>query len=416
MNKFERLKELNKLFDDGIITQEEYDHRKLIIMNDEEADSSENKGIEHDTLSTKNKRPLSKKRKWYILLIVIVALVAGFILMKGFKQVNNKISSSGTIPYVNVYFDAEEVFPVYLLYLKNTKKGFMELNITNPDNKPRSLELSYGFTEFGRLDSQKVDIDPNSVIKMQINPFSAKMMEVVTPLNTTFTIKLTDDHQTGIFSKSWGLKINPCDEIPWKIKNQDLSKLIASWITPQNGSVEALMMKVKEKMGGNRVSINNMSDEDFSKLVKSIFNTVKDEGINYINGTISFGEGYSQRIRLPNLTLKSKLANCIDGSVLLASLFENAGLRPYIIILPEHALVGVSRANQKSDMIYIETTLLGRSTLASILSFETTFTTATRKGKEEYNNAYSQSVNKESGRFSVIDIHKARLEGVLPLN
>jgi hypothetical protein len=353
---------------------------------------------------------------WFVFIAVIVILIGAYKLTNGFKPSGIKPDDTGSMPFVNVYFDAEEVFPVYLLYLKNTKKSLLEVTITNPDIKPRNLELAYGFTELGALANRKVIVQPNSVIKMPINTYSDKMMEVLAPQNVTFVIRVTEDRQKDIFLKSWNIKLNPCDEIPWKIKNQDYSQLIAYWVTPKNPMVEKLMLKAKEKNNGNFAPAGTLNDADFRKLVKLLFYTVKAEGIGYINGTISYGEGYSQRIRLPELTLKTKLANSIDGSVLLASLFENAGLRPSIIILPEHALVGVSRPNKKDDMIFIETTLLGRSTIESILSFESTYTTSTKKGKEEYNDAYSKFVSKESGRFAVIDIHKARQDGVMPLN
>jgi len=96
-------------------------------------------------------------------------------------------------------------------------------------------------------------------------------------------------------------------------------------------------------------------------------------------------------------------------------MFENVGLRPYIIILSEHAIVGVSRPDQVNDRIYIETKLLGRSTIESILSFESTFSAATKAGKQAYNKGYSRSINQENGIFTVIDVTKARREGVVPI-
>ena len=134
-----------------------------------------------------------------------------------------------------------------------------------------------------------------------------------------------------------------------------------------------------------------------------------------ITPIITFGVGTSQRIRNPELTLNSKSASSLEGSVLLASMFENVGLRPYIIILSEHAIVGVSRPDQVNDRIYIETKLLGRSTIESILSFESTFSAATKAGKQAYNKGYSRSINQENGIFTVIDVTKARREGVVPI-
>ena len=415
MDKDELLNELKKSYKAGLISKDEFNKEIFDLEYEEAAPNDVNPGKADHTAST-GKHPLAVKgRLWYLLLVVaVVVFVGAYKLTNGFKPFENKQGDTAAKPFVNVYFDAEEVFPVYLLYLKNVKKGLLEVTITNPENKPCNLELEYGFTELGALANRKVIVQPNSVIKMPINPYSGKMMGIFAPLNATFVIQVTEDRHADIFSKSWSLKINPCDEIPWKIKNQDYSRLIACWVTPNNAAIKQLMVKAKN--GDNFAPAGNMDDAGFKKLVKAIFNTVRTERIAYINGTISFGEGYSQRIRLPELTLKTKLANSIDGSVLLASLFENAGLRPSIIILPEHALVGVSRPNQKNDMIFIETTLLGRSTIESILSFESTYATSIKKGKEEYNDAYSKFVSKESGRFAVIDIHKARQEGVFPIN
>jgi hypothetical protein len=357
-----------------------------------------------------------KKNFWYIFILLLVLLAITFKLTNGFKFLKFESNSKGPIPFVNVYFDDEEVFPVYLIYLRNTGQGLMELTITNPDIVSKTVKVTYGFVEFGGSESKSVFVENGSVIKVQITPYSPKLNEVFSPVNATILVKVTDEKNTKIFNKTWSLKVCPGDEIPWKIRNRDCTNLIASFVTPENKSVEGLMTKAKNKTRGKNSSVNNLNDDDFRQLVKNLFNTVKDEGITYTNNPISFGDGSAQRIRLPNLTLQTKSANSIDGSVLLASLFEDAGLRAYIVILSDHAIVGVARPNHENDKIFIETFLLGRSTLESIFSLETTFTAAIKSWKEEYNKAFSQSVNQESGKFALIDVHKARQQGIRPLN
>ena len=357
-----------------------------------------------------------KKYFWYILVGVLVILAITFKLTNGFKIVNKERSSKGSLPFVNMYFDDTEVFPVYLIYLKNTGKGLMELTITNPDIVRKSVKVTYGYTEFGGLENKIVNLESGSVTKVQITPYSPKFSDVFSTVNATLVVKVTDEKNTNLYTKTWNLKVCPGDEIPWKIKNRDCTSLIASFVTPQNKSVVKLMLKAKKETSEKKGSVNNLSNADFIQLVKELLNSVKDEKIIYNNNAISFDDGSSQRIRLPYMTLQTKSANSIDGSVLLASLFENAGLRSFIVILSDHAIVGVARPNYENDKIFIETTLLGRSTLESIFSFESTFTAATKSGKEAYNKAFSKSVNQESGKFALIDIHKARLEGILPLN
>jgi hypothetical protein len=309
-----------------------------------------------------------KKYFWYILVGALVLLAITFKLTNGFKVLKTEGHSKGSLPFVNVYFDDTEVFPVYLIYLRNTGKGLMELTITNPDIVRKNVKVTYGYTEFGGLENKIVKLESGSVTKVQITPYSPKFINVFSPVNATLVVKVTDEKDTNLFTKSWNLTICPGDEIPWKIRNRDCTNLIASFVTPENKSVMGLMVKAKKETRGKNGSVNNLSNDDFIQLVKDLLNTVKDEKINYSNNAISFGEGSAQRIRLPEITLQTKSANSIDGSVLLASLFENAGLRSYIVILSDHAIVGVARPNHENDKIFIETTLLGRSTLASIFS------------------------------------------------
>lgn len=411
MEKFERLKELKKLLDDGIITPDEFDAEKLKVLNDKETKPASDRG----KLATNNKK---RTLKWiaYSFGAVLLLTVIAFIFNDVFKSMGSKNTPRNPTPFVNVYFEEEEVFPVYLLYLRNTKQGLMDLTITNPTTASKTVQISYGFSEFGKFESLTVKIESGSVEKVSVTPYSDQLMGQVSPINATLILKVTNEQNTNIFTKSWTITVNPGDEIPWIVKNRDCANLIASWVTPENISVDELMGKVKQKTGGNVKSVENLNNEEFRELVKAIFNTVREEKMTYINSTISFGAGYSQRIRLPELSLKTKSANSIDGSVLLASLFENAGLRPYIVILLDHAIVGVARPNQLTDRIYIETTLLGRTTLENILTLESAYTAATKKGKESYNKAYDKFVNKESGRFNVIDVYKARQEGILPIH
>lgn len=415
MNKAELQKKLNILFEKGKITSDELLNERKKILNE----SGNPVFLDDENQKVPDKinkyRLVSRKDIWYASIIAIILLSLSYYFTDGFRMLKSENTSKRSLPFVNVYFEDEEVYPVYLKYLKTSGHGLMELTITNPDNKDKTVQVTFGFPSFGELSTRKVHLKSGSVQKISITPYSTKFKEVSTPINTYLTINVVDDQNVKLYSEQWNLKINPYDMMPWKIKNSDCTHLIASWVTPKGKSVEELVHKAEDKAGGKISSTKNMNDEDFKVLVKNLFNTVKDEDITYNTNTITFGVGTAQRIRNPELTLESKSASSIDGSVLLASLFENVGLRPYIVILSEHAIVGVSRRDKVNDRIYIETTLLGRSTIESILSFESTFTAATNAGKEAYNKGYSQSVHQGSGIFTVVDVTKARREGVLPI-
>ena len=95
----------------------------------------------------------------------------------------------------------------------------------------------------------------------------------------------------------------------------------------------------------------------------------------------------------------------------LDALFENIGLEPVIVLIPGHAFVGVRTAPGSNEIWFIETTLVGRNILNSILTFQTTFQAALEAGTKRFNEAIQQ----DRKSVYIIDIKKARSEGIYPL-
>lgn len=80
-------------------------------------------------------------------------------------------------------------------------------------------------------------------------------------------------------------------------------------------------------------------------------------GLRYQNLTAADGE--AQRCRLVHESLGSANANCIDGTVLLASFLEAVGIEAYIVIVPGHAFLIANL--DELGFIEIETTMIGDS-------------------------------------------------------
>ncbi len=89
---------------------------------------------------------------------------------------------------------------------------------------------------------------------------------------------------------------------------------------------------------------------------------MKEIGITYVNSIIDFGAGpglFTQRTRLPRESLKYHNANCIDGTVLFASLLESASLHAGIVLVPGHAFVAWGKWPGRDEWDYLETTMIG---------------------------------------------------------
>jgi len=132
--------------------------------------------------------------------------------------------------------------------------------------------------------------------------------------------------------------------------------------------------------------------------VKAIYTALKAKGITYSSETVSFPSG-SQRIRFPTDALSEASANCIDGSVLMASALEKIGIEPLLILVPGHCFLGWRELSGSTQCEFLETTMIGTSTFEDALNY----------GYTEYANYY------KAGTATIIDIKKARSLGLNPL-
>jgi hypothetical protein len=97
------------------------------------------------------------------------------------------------------------------------------------------------------------------------------------------------------------------------------------------------------------------------------------KGMNYSNITDTSNSStkvYSQNVRFINETLAVKNANCVDGSVLLASILEKIGIRCFLVAIPGHMYLAYSRTGKtepiSGDIQYVETTLIGSGNLDNV--------------------------------------------------
>jgi len=97
--------------------------------------------------------------------------------------------------------------------------------------------------------------------------------------------------------------------------------------------------------------------------LQMIFEFLRDDGINYVNVPGSFFEN-AQHVLLPDEVLSNGGGNCIDGTLLFASLLELIGVRPAIVVVPGHAFVAVASApggpgDPPGTLWPLETTMVG---------------------------------------------------------
>jgi hypothetical protein len=123
----------------------------------------------------------------------------------------------------------------------------------------------------------------------------------------------------------------------------DFTHLIAAFVTPRAPAVEQILQTVKTDHPECQWS-NTLGDADENSIrakVRAIYETLEKLGFKYDDSLQPAGSLYRfQIIRLPSQTLKEHKGNCVDLSVLFASILECASIFPLIILMNYHAFTG----------------------------------------------------------------------------
>ncbi len=133
--------------------------------------------------------------------------------------------------------------------------------------------------------------------------------------------------------------------------------------------------------------------------LQAVYAELQSWNITYVNIASSFFDpSASQSVRWPNTIRTDRAANCIDGSMLFASILEALQLEPVVVFVPGHAFMGVRQGPGASLVWPVETTMLGTAP----------FSNAFGEALSEYNDP-------TVAHIAEMDIKAARLAGLTPI-
>ena len=224
-------------------------------------------------------------------------------------------------------------------------------------------------------------------------------------------VNITDQAtNNSLLSQSFPVKLLPFDSLPFTIKTPQNThprreEFMGAWVTPNSQAIEQFLTAAKARAPGQ--SFPGPFSASLPQ-VKAMFDELKSTGVTYVMDPTIFSRlDRIQRTRFPREVLASHNAQCLEGTVLFASLLEAIGLEPYIVLVPGHAFVGWGPTKRDyatpGTLYYLETTLVGSS------SFETAMDRATERAQS--NKAAFKVPNSGSVILKVSDLRKA---GITP--
>lgn len=121
---------------------------------------------------------------------------------------------------------------------------------------------------------------------------------------------------------------------------------------------EALNTRIVNRFPGYQVG----GPAAVEKQVYALWNVLQKRKFRYSsvsNTSLSSNVVFSQRVRTFEDALNSSQINCVDGSVLFASLLRAINITPVLIRTRGHMFVGYYTDSHKKGISYLETTMIG---------------------------------------------------------
>jgi hypothetical protein len=263
----------------------------------------------------------------------------------------------------------------------------LSCSVQNSDvaNKIRRVRVSSYVEGYSAQAIDTFEIKPNKTHTFdQLPTFFPERLDTLHEL-TRATLHISVDDLDGKMElqRTQRIWLLPRTTAPLAVKDpttsvwRDLTRYLGAFVTPNAPAIESLLRAAVDLAPEAQFVSYQGGPAAVTPQIKALFNALQQKKLRYVNSVLAFSpdDGWSgQRVRLPRLTLESANANCLDGTVLFASLIEAISLRAAIILIPGHAFVGWQ--NDPADpeaWSYLETTLVAAS------PFEEAMTVATQR-------------------------------------
>jgi hypothetical protein len=190
---------------------------------------------------------------------------------------------------------------------------------------------------------------------------------------------------------------------------------LAGWVTPDAPAIRSLIGRAANRLAQQPATYpaisalvgygdGTISPQAVHSQVNAIFDTLQqDYQVRYAEDNVPFNADAVQRIQLPSDVLENKYPTgmCVETTAILASAVERLGMRPFIVIVPGHAFLGVALGpNDDAPVTYWETSDLNGVSGAQ----------ANIHGDNEYADAFAQG-----HVLAVVNIQAERQQGIMPI-
>ena len=160
-----------------------------------------------------------------------------------------------------------------------------------------------------------------------------------TPVSMTFKLQVGKAPAT---EQTATVMIRPINDCPFMLvygddQVQDIGYTFAAYVNEQHPFLDKVLREALDRQIVDSFIGYQGDDDDVLRRVYALWDTLVMRDVRYSSITATAVESEtvsSQHVRLIDQSINNAQANCVDGSVLFASLLRKIGIDPFLVLVP----------------------------------------------------------------------------------
>ncbi len=185
----------------------------------------------------------------------------------------------------------------------------------------------------------------------------------------------------------------------------DTSVCFATFVNEDHPWINALLQEAVASGAERSFTGYQGGPQAALQQAQAVWDALAARGLSYVNVATDSGTSAlvsTQYVRFLDQSVHDQGANCVDASVLFASVLRRIGLRPVLLFRPGHCFTGFYDAAEGGRIVAFETTYLGAAPFAA----------AAAEGAKELQ---ATQPLLGSPQYSIVDIALCRQQGISPI-
>ncbi|MDO4722985.1 hypothetical protein [Porphyromonas circumdentaria] len=360
------------------------------------------------------------KRDVFILLAFLLLIFIGYLFFRSQKtsgdfeitdELGGNLFPSSIISLATT--DELIITPSHTPYVGNPKVGIsikMEARRNNAQIRIEIAETPFSYHSVSEF------VLPQKGLTYTIYPEIVWKYDVLrgtqqpTPMSIVATV-ITDNLASTLKVRTFSMRsINECMYGYYRINEKRQRQFVntpiffAAYVNEDSPLIDKVLREALNTRIVNRFSGYQSDSSAVVRQVYALWNVLQRRQFRYSsisNSSLGSNVVYAQRVRSLEDALSTSQINCVDGSVLFASLLRAINIDPILVLKPGHMFVGFYTDKRHENKLFLETSMIGNIDFDDYFPDEAIDSLVTGKSQNEMSKiTFHKSIQYASSKYA----------------